>query len=309
MAKLPDDYLDYPLRRPGMDHDRYDWSIMPRRPRVQWPGGAQLAIWVVVPIAWYPLTMTPQPRPPEGAFDDPYPNFRDYTHRDYGNRVGIFRVMDALDRFGIRPTAPVSAAICTRYPALLREVLRRDWELAGHGLDMGHQHDASLGRKREAAMVRDALDTVRRASGQPVAGWLSPGNAESPHTPDLLAEHGVRYACDWVNDELPYKMRTRHGPLWAMPYSSDINDATIIWHGHHSPTEFADQVEAQFAGLHAESERDGGRIFTLCLHPWCIGQPHRIHALERILATIARRPGIWAATGAEILAEYQRQIA
>jgi allantoinase len=308
VAPLPDEHLNYPLRRYGMDHDRYDWSIMPRRPRVQWPDSAHLAVWVVVPLTWYPLTMAPQPRPPAGYFDDPYPNFRDYTHRDYGNRIGAFRVMDVLDQFGIRPTAPTNAAVCERYPELVREAVRRHWEIAGHGIDMGHQHSADLDEAREAAMVRDALVTVRNATGQDIRGWLSPGNAESLNTSDLLAANHVHYTCDWVNDELPYPMRTQHGPLWAMPYSHDINDATMIWHGHHSPQEFVEQVKQQFDWLHAESLDKGGRIFTLCVHTWCIGQPHRIHALERILLHIQGFSGVWSATGGEILAAYLQQI-
>jgi allantoinase len=309
MATLPDDYLRYPLRRPGMDHDRYDWSIMPRRRPLEWPGGSRLAIWIITPLTWYPLTMAPQPRPPAGAFDDPYPNFRDYSHRDYGNRVGIFRIMQALDEVGLRATAPTNAAVCERYPALVAEALRRDWEFLGHGLDMDHQHNAALDEAEEARMVQSALATVRRATGQKVTGWLSPGNSQSPHTLDHLAANGVEYACDWVNDELPYPMRTRHGPLWAMPYSHDINDATMIWHGHHSPSEFAQQVEDQFDFLHAEAGHQGGRIFTLCVHSWCTGQPHRIAALERVLRHVAARPGTWAATGSEILAAVRAQTA
>ena len=309
MAKLPNDYLRYKLRRVGMDHDRYDWSIMARRPRLEWPGGAHLAIWVIAPLTWYPLTLAPQPRPPAGAFDDPYPNYRDYSHRDYGNRVGAFRIMQTLDRFGLRATAPTNAAVCDRYPALIAEALRRRWEFVGHGIDMGQQHDAALDEAQEAAMVRTALATVRRATGQKVTGWLSPGNAESLHTLDLIAANGIEYACDWVNDELPYAMRTRNGPIWAMPYSHDINDATMIWHGHHSPPEFAQQVEDQFDFLHEESHRQGGRIFTMGVHSWCIGQPHRIHALERVLRHITNRPGTWVATGSEIVTAVRAQSA
>lgn len=308
MERLPRDYLDYPLRRRGMDHDRYDWSPMPLRPTLHWPGGARIAVWIVAPLTWYPLTMAPQPRPPAGAFDDPYPNFRDYTHRDYGNRVGAFRVMAALDEAGIRASAPVNAAVCERYPALVGEAVRRGWELLGHGVDMSRQHDASLEEAEEAAMVRTALAVLRLTTGQRVTGWLSPGNAQSPRTLDLLAANGVEYACDWVNDELPYSMRTRHGPIWAMPCSHDIDDVTMIWDGHHSPSEFADQAERQFDWLYNEAGREGGRIFTLVVHGWCIGQAHRIHALERVLQHIARFSDVWKATGSEILAVAQAQV-
>lgn len=301
MARLPDDYLHYPWRRQGMDHDRYAWSVMRRRPALEWPGGARLAVSIVAPLTWYPLTMGPKPRPPQGAFDDPYPNLRDYTHRDYGNRVGAFRVIAALDEVGIRASAPINAAVCQRYPALVAEIVQRGWEVLGHGIDMSRQHDASLDEASEREMVRASLDTLRQATGQPVTGWLSPGHAESRHTPDLLREHAVEYVCDWVNDELPYKLRTRNGQLWAIPCSHEINDATVIWDRHHSPAEFADQAEQQFDFLYEEAGREGGRLFSLTVHAWCIGQPHRVHALERVLRHIRRRAGVWIGTGAEIL--------
>src|SRR5260221_14247303 len=104
MEGLPEDHLAYPMRRAGMDHDRYVWSILPRRAPPAWPNGARLAEWVATPLTWFPLDMGVQPRPPAGAFSDPYPNFRDYSHRDYGNRVGAFRIIETLDRYGVRAT-------------------------------------------------------------------------------------------------------------------------------------------------------------------------------------------------------------
>ena len=290
-----------------MDHDRYDWSIMRRRPRVIWPGGAHLAVWILAPLTWYPLDMAPQPRPPQGFFDDPFPNFRDYSHRDYGNRVGAFRIMEVLDRHGIRATAPANAAICDRYPALVQAGLARNWEFMAHGIDMDHLHNADLDPALEAEMVARSVATVRAETGQAVRGWLSPGNAESPITLDLLAANGIDHVCDWVNDELPYPMRSPAGPLWSMPFPHDINDATMMWHGHHSPLEFVQQVCCQFDALHAESQREGARIFALCVNSWCIGQPHRIHALDSILRHVAGHTGIWPATASEILSAYRQQ--
>jgi peptidoglycan/xylan/chitin deacetylase (PgdA/CDA1 family) len=307
MTAPPDRQREDPLRRYGMDHDRYAWSIMPRREPVAWPNGAHLAVWVIAPLTWFPLAMTRLPRPPMGAFDDPFPNFRDYSHRDYGNRVGAFRLMNVFERFGVPATAPVSAAVCERYPALVEEALRHGWEFAGHGRDMAGVHDAEMSEAGETEAIETALHTVRRATGQPVTGWLSPANSESPRTLDLLANARIRYVCDWVNDELPYPVQTKHGPIHAMPYSHDINDATMIWASHHSPSEFAQQVEDQFDWLHDESRRRGGRIFTLVLHSWCIGQPHRIRVLDRIFGKISSSPGVWMGTGTQILECFRAQ--
>jgi peptidoglycan/xylan/chitin deacetylase (PgdA/CDA1 family) len=172
---------------------------------------------------------------------------------------------------------------------------------------MARLHDSGMSEGEEAQTIENALRMVRRVTGQPVKGWLSPANGESPRTLDLLADAGIRYVCDWVNDELPYPVRTKHGHIHAMPYSHDINDATMIWASHHSPSEFARQVGDQFDWLHDESRDRGGRIFTLVLHSWCIGQPHRIRALDRIFERIANRPGVWMATGSQILDCFRSQ--
>ena len=131
---LPDGYLSYPHRQRGMDHDRYDWSILFRRPRVEWPGGARVALWIVPSLEWFPLDMPSTPFRPPGGLERPYPDYWNYTHRDYGNRVGVFRVMKVLDALGIRATAAVNAAVCERYPAVIEAGKARGWEFVAHGL-------------------------------------------------------------------------------------------------------------------------------------------------------------------------------
>jgi peptidoglycan/xylan/chitin deacetylase (PgdA/CDA1 family) len=304
---LPEEYLRYAHRRRGMDHDRYDWSILFRRPRIEWPGGARIALWVVPSLEWFPLDMPAVPFRPTGGMERAYPDYWNYTHRDYGNRVGIFRMMSVLDTFGLRATAAVNAAVCERYPAVIEAGKGRGWEFIAHGLHMGRVHHVGLSREEEAAVVRDAAATVRRVTGQPVRGWLSPGNSQSLQTLDLLAEQGFEYVCDWVNDDLPYPMRVAGGRLVSMPYAHEISDTTIIWQFHHTAREFAEQVVDQFDLLYREAQKHGGRILSLSLHPWIIGQPHRIRALETALGHILSRAGVWPATGSEILAAFAAQ--
>jgi peptidoglycan/xylan/chitin deacetylase (PgdA/CDA1 family) len=304
---LPNEYLSYPRRQRGMDHDRYEWSILFRRRPVEWPGGARLALWVVPSLEWFPLDMSSTPFRAPGALERPYPDYWNYTHRDYGNRVGIFRVMQALDAFGILATAAVNAAVCERYPFVIEQGKKRGWEFIAHGLDMGRLHHAGLSRDEEAKMVSEAVETVRRATGQPVRGWLSPANSESLNTPDLVAASGVEYLCDWINDDMPYPVRTQSGTLYSLPYSHEINDATIIWQYHASADEFAEQIQDQFDLLYREAARHGGRVLSISLHPWIIGQPHRIGALERALSYVMRHAGVWPATGSEILAAFRAQ--
>jgi len=341
---LPTDYLDYPLRRHGMDHDRYDWSMLPQRPPVAWPGGARIALWVSVSLQWFPLNMKGQPFKPPGAMQTAYPDLRHYTLRDYGNRVGIHRVMQALARHGIRASAPCNAAVARRYPSLIKACLDQGWELLGHGLDMDHLHHGALPVEEERAWIRQSLDILQEATGAPVRGWLSPAKSQSHATLDLLAEAGLDYVCDWVNDDMPYPVRTvstlqggvgpspahyQHAPgqgvlegsgsagstgstgdasgltagrgLVAMPHPIDIDDHTILVQNHHTEDDFRDALIDQFDGLYREASAGNGRIMALSLHPWAIGQPYRIGALEEALAHIMRHPGVWAATGSEIL--------
>lgn len=298
---LPDDYLQYPLRRYGMDHDRYDWSMLPRRKPVAWPGGARIALWIVPALEWFPLDMKGVPFKPPGAMQTAYPDLRHYTLRDYGNRVGVFRLMKALDRHGIRASVAVNAAVAARYPTLLQECVVRNWEVIANGQDMDHLHHAGLALEDEKVLVASTLDLLRKASGQPVRGWLSPAKSESAATLDLLASAGVDYVCDWVNDDMPYPMRTSSGLLHAMPHPVDIDDYTILVQSRHSENDFRDQVCDQFDLLYRESATYGGRVMAISLHPWVIGQPFRIEALEDALRHIMRHRGVWAATGAEIL--------
>jgi peptidoglycan/xylan/chitin deacetylase (PgdA/CDA1 family) len=294
---ISEDYLKYPLRRYGMDHDRYDWSILPRRQKVAWPGGARIALWVVPALQWFPLDQKGQPFKPIGALQTAYPDLRHYTLRDYGNRVGIYRIMKALDRHGIRASVPVNAAVAARYPSLIKACAARGWEIVGHGLDMDHLHYE--GMTDEKSLISKSLELLRTTSK--VRGWLSPAKSESRSTLDLLAAEGIDYVCDWVNDDMPYAMRAGGKTIHSMPHSADVDDAMILIGMHHDEDEFRDQLIDHFDVLYEESATQNGRIMPIPLHSWVIGQPYRIGTLETVLAHIMKHPGVWPATGAEIL--------
>jgi peptidoglycan/xylan/chitin deacetylase (PgdA/CDA1 family) len=281
---IPDDYLQYPRRRYGMDHDRYDWSILPQREKVAWPGGARIALWVVTALEWFPLDMKGQPFKPPGALVTAYPDLRHYTLRDYGNRVGIFRVMQALDRHGIRASAAINAAVAARYPSLVTECTGRGWEIVGHGLDMDHLQYEGLPVAAERELVAKSLATLRDVSGRPVRGWLSPARSESLAT-----------------------LRAGGRTIHAMPHSPDLDDYAILVNNHHGEDEFRDQLIDQFDVLYAEAATQGGRIMAISLHPWVTGQPYRIGALESALAHCMKHPGVWPATGAEFLDAWRAQ--
>ena len=299
---ISDDYLKYPKRRYGMDHERYAWSALNKRKPIQWPGGHRVALWITVALEWFPLDQKGQPFKPLGSLQTAYPDLRHYTLRDYGNRVGVFRVIKALERHGIRASAPVNAAVATRYPSLIEEITRKGWEILGHGLDMDHMHYE--GMADEKVLIGNCLEKLKIKP----RGWLSPAKSESKATLDLLAEAGIEYVCDWVNDDMPYEMRAGGKTLHSMPHSNDIDDATILIGMHHDEDELRDQLIDQFDLLYDESATQGGRIMAISLHPWVIGQPYRIGALESALAHIMRHPGVWPATGAEILDAWKAAV-
>jgi len=298
-------YLQYPKRRYGMDHDRYDWSMLPDRAPVKWPGDAPIALWITVALEFFPLNPQSKSVRLPGGMVTPYPDLRHFTLRDYGNRVGVFRVLRALDALGLRASFAVNARLAERHPSLVRTIRARGHEIVAHGLDMDHPHHGELPTDVERGLISTALETLRSAGSGELRGWLSPGRSESFATPDLLSAAGVEYFCDWVNDDMPYAFRTSSGPLVAMPLSADLDDRQSIVEFCHSEQDFMVQVLDQFQFLKREAKTQGGRILSLTLHPWVIGQPHRIAVLEAILGALVRDGAIWSATGGDIMAHWR----
>ena len=303
---LDPNHLDYPLRRYGMDHDRYDWSMLDTRKKIIWPGGKKLALWVNVSLQFFPMNPQSKLKLP-GSMSMPYPDLRHSTLRDYGNRVGIYRFFDAFDRYGIKPTMAVNARIAERAPALFDRLLKRGDELIGHSVSMDTVHVGGLGIEQETEWIAQSLHRLRSLSGQAVRGWLSPGKLESENTPDLIAGMEVDYFCDWVNDDMPYAFRTSRGNLWAMPLSTELEDRFILMDNFHSAQSYFEQVKDACDLLLAEAQEQGGRILALSVHPWMLGQPHRIAYLEQALAYITAQEGVWCASAGEILDAFKAQ--
>jgi peptidoglycan/xylan/chitin deacetylase (PgdA/CDA1 family) len=289
-----------------MDIDRYDWSNRFEGSHAPWPGGAGVALWIVVSLEWFRFDHQDAAVRAFGGPSLEAPDFFHYSHRDYGNRVGAFRLMEHLSRHQIRVTAAVNSSICDRYPALVERAIEHGWELIGHGTTSTDVLHEDMNADVERALVRESLTKLRDFSGQPVAGWLSPGMSESSRTLELLAGAGVEYVCDWVNDDLPYELRTSAGPLVALPYSYEINDVHVMWELTQTAAAFADQVLDQARALVSETASHGARVMCIALHPWLIGAPHRIKYLDQALDELATTAGIWSATGTEILAAYRQ---
>jgi len=295
-------YLDYKWRRRGLDHDRFPHRNLPQARPTVWPGKARVALWVAVHVGHFPMDMPRTPFVAPGGVDRPYPSYWDYTQRDYGNRIGIYRLMRALDARGLRATALLSSAVATRYPALVREIAASRWEVAAAGVDMGKLHHGGLAEAEERALVEAAASTLRGAFATPIRGWHSPAHSESMRTLDLVAGAGLDWVADWINDDMPYQVTTSAGALTAMPLAWDLSDQRLLFQQHMDTAEFVEQVLRAFATLYAEAARTGsGRILTLTITPWLMGQPHRIRALGGLLDRILDHAGVWPATAAEIV--------
>ena len=298
---LPDSYMRFAHRGYGMDQSWYEWSEMHERPTVQWPDGARLAVWINVALEFFPLDQPAAPFKAPGGMVTPYPVLRHYTLRDYGNRIGVFRVFRMLEELGIEPSVSFNSKVAERYPRLMDEVVRRDWEVIANGVDMGKLHHGELDVTEEANQIDESLRVLREMSGQPVTGWLSPARSESMNTLDLLAARGIEYVGDWYNDDMPYQLTTANGVVHSMPMSHELDDQTVQLQYQQSEVSFAEQVEDAAKVLHRESSPEDGRILSVVIHPWMSGQPHRIAALRRALSSVIEHEGVWIAPGARIL--------
>lgn len=286
----------------------HDWfpsePIVARKP-VAWPGGARLAVGIVVSIESYEMFQPPGAVIPvtlPGGFGrGPYPDFRSYSHREYGNRVGIFRVMEALDRHGMRATAAIDARTATGKPPILAECMKRGWEIAAHGNAVTQVISSKLSEAEERAQVSAALDAVERAAGARPAGWHGPEYAESARTPGILAALGVKYLLDWPNDELPYAMTTPSGPIVSVPMLVDFDDVFAHWYRKLGMARWQRSIADALDRL-LEDGRTRPRMLILNLHPWLIGQPWRISYLDAVLQDLRAREGVWLATAGEIAA-------
>jgi len=300
-------YLQYPWRRPGMDHERYDYSNLFTRKKIEWPNGARVALVIMPTLQFFPLDMEAKPFLAPGGMERAYPDYWNYTLRDYGTRVGCYRIFESLAERSLKASVPMNSRVAERHPFLTDYVNRQGIEIIAHGVDMGRLHHGGLAIDDERALVKESVETLRRLSGQAVTGWMSPAQSESQNTPDLLTEFGIEYACDWGNDDLPFAMRTRTGPLYALPNAIEVADLRLLHTYKHRADEYVEEIVDHFKLLYREAGQHGGRVVTLNLTPWWIGVPHRIGALEKALDFITGHAGVWSATAGEVIAAFKAQ--
>jgi allantoinase len=299
----------FPEPHYGMDHDHYDWSpLNANRAALGWPGNARVALCVIVNlghIAWRHPSGSYQPPNLAGGYGPgPFPDVTAWSHREYGHRVGIFRVLDVLDKYGVKPTIAMDVLTAENYPFLVRHCLGRGCEMIAHGISASQMITSRMSDEEEREYIQTSVQALTSAIGKAPLGWLGPESGESPRTPQLLAQLGIRYVCDWVNDEQPYPLKVHDGELYALPIALPVDDVNALWHRRIDIDRYKEMIKETFETLYPEGATNG-RLLVLHLHPWLIGQPFRIGCLDEALGHIMHHTGVWAATGAEIVDWYR----
>ena len=295
------------------DPDRFAYLPITERPRLTWPNGARIAVWVCPNIEHYEFLPGPiRVRDPWPR--TPHPDVLGYGLKDYGNRVGLWRMFEVMDRYSIRCTVSLNLANFEHYPEIFEACERRGWDYMCHGI-YNTQYLWDYPEHEERAFVQDCVETFRRLTGRRLAGWFSPAASNTLNTPDLVAEAGIKYFCDFYHDDQPTPLRVRGGrTLISVPYTMDLNDA-VFYRYETEGAEFARMIRDHFETVWREGAEQP-RVMCVALHPYIVGQPHRIRHLERALAEILSRDGVWPATGIEIaewyaangLAEYRAHL-
>lgn len=296
------------LRKPGMDQEHYNWSPISTRPLLKWPDGARVALCIIINLEHFEWTIPPDgfmPRGPQGPQQLPHSPSTPWSHHEYGHRVGLFNVMEVLDKYGIKATVAMDAATADNYPFIVQECKKRDYEFIGHGLTMQRLITSTMNEEQEREYIRTSLSSLQKATGTRPVGWFGVEYSESARTPELLAEEGMRYVCDWPNDEQPYKMKTKNA--YFLPVMLELDDEHTMRAPRFVPvTEYCQMLQDGFDILYRDGAQSG-RVLALSLHPYLIGQPFRVKYLDKALEHITRYGALWKATGKEIIDWYAKQ--
>jgi allantoinase len=284
------------LREQGMDNQLYDYSPIVDRPRLDLPDGARVAFWIGLNIEHYQVD-----KPSTSIFGGTaalQPDPLNYGWRDYGPRVGIWRMIDLLDRLDLRASVLLNADVPSRYPRIIEEGLKRQWAWLAHGQNNSIL-EAGMSLEEERIYLKTVVETIAQATGQRPRGWLGPALTETFNTPELLAELGLTYLLDWCNDDQPFPLNVKAGRMISVPYSIEMNDVCLFVGKSLSGDAFAQMVMDQFDVLYEEGGRTP-RVMCLALHPFIINQPFRHKYLERALEYICGHDDVWLTTSDQI---------
>ena len=281
--------------------DRVDYSPIIDRPIIKWPNGARVALWVSPNVEHYEYmpnddaARTPWPR-------TPFPDVQQYSYRDYGNRVGFWRMLETLDKYNIRSCVSLNVAVLEHFPEIRDAMAERNYDYMSHGI-YNTRYLYTYTEEQEREFYRDTIETLKLHTGKQLKGMLGPAISGTERTPDLMAEAGLIYHTDWMHDDQPVPIKVKSGKLISVPYSIELNDSSLLRDNHYEGDYFARICKAQFDQLYKEGA-ESGRVMCIALHPFLIGQPHRIKYLDEILSHIMSHDGVWQTTADEIADYY-----
>ena len=283
-----------------LPRERCAYSAIVDRPPLKLPGRARLVFWTIVNLEVWDIgkPMARQVLPPPTG-QTQMPDVPNWSWHEYGMRVGVWRFFDLFKRLKIRPTLAINARVCEDYARVAEQAKAEAWEFMGHSYEQGPIH----AEPDQRVMVAHSLDIIERFCGKRPLGWLGPGLTETLETPEILAAAGIKYIGDWVYDDEPTAIRTAVGPLLTLPYTVELNDIPMMIIQHHESDYLLRRAIDQFDRLYAEGEQRV-KIFTLAIHPYISGQPHRIKYLEAIYDYARRFDGVVYWTGEEVLHWY-----
>jgi hypothetical protein len=281
-------------------HGRFEYSPITDRDDFSWPDGGRLAVYIAVCIEHFSYG--------EGGLGLPYspgiphPNTYNWAWREYGNRVGGWRLLELLERHGMPPTALLNTECYEHCPELVDAYRAAGTEFVAHG-KTNSVHPNELDEDAERELVRDVFETMSRHEGKPPGGWMSPGANPSRVTEDLLAETGFTYTLDWPMDEQPTWLRTRGGPLLSVPYPQEVNDVPMVVLHHGTGPAFADMMVDNLDELHEQAERQP-LVCGIVVHSFIVGQPFRLRRFRRALEHLVSLPHVWLTTPGQIAEHY-----
>lgn len=283
-------------------HGRYLYSPITARPDFSWPDGKRLAVYIGMNLECFAFG---EGLGAELSYGGPQPDILNFAWRDYGNRVGVWRMIELFDRLRMPCTALVNSYMYDVAPEVVAAFRARGDEIAGHGRTNAEMQGV-LAEASEADLIAEATDIVSRHEGKPPRGWLGPWISQSRTTPDLLQEAGYDYLLDWCHDDQPVWMQTRAGRILSVPYPQELNDIPQIVGRKHEGKDFADMIVDSFEVMLAESDRRP-LVMGIALHAYLMGQPHRFRHLERALTHLRETADdrVWWTTAGAINDHYR----
>ncbi|MDH7795423.1 MULTISPECIES: polysaccharide deacetylase family protein [unclassified Beijerinckia] len=279
-----------------MENALYDYSPITDRPKLVWPNGARVAFYVGLNVEHFELGK-PSTSIWQGTANL-VPDPLNHGWRDYGARVGIWRMIESFDRYGIRPSVLLNSDVAAHYPQIIEAGRKRGWAWLAHGKTNSMLH-ANMESDEERRFLKAVTETIAQATSQHPKGWMGPGLTETLATPKLLKELGYSYVLDWTADDQPFALNVPG--MMSVPYSVELNDLMLFTGSGMTGEDFYRTVVDQFDQLYADGALTG-RVMALALHPFVTGQAFRAKYLDKALAYIASHDGVWLTTSDEIAA-------